>query len=389
MKMEEIQSLIAQGEGLTIEYTREWARDIGDKLASFANSQGGALLIGVEKNGNVIGIPTEDWERLEESVANVCRSCQPPLAPQIERVAYNQQTIMLAQVNRSLDVHQAGGVTWIRVGSTTRAASQEEITRLLQDRGKLATDEFIVADARYEDLQSEKLARYVETRLRAGAPRLANGRALPEIAANLGLVKTQDGDWKPTVAGVLFFGRYPQQFLQHSTLRALRFQGDEIAESWLLDRAGITGTLDEIIDSAVSFVGRNMKVARVIGVMTREIPEYPLNAVREAIANAMVHRDYTIAGQEVLMRMFATRLEIASPGGLAGNVTLETLGQRRFARNPHLADIAFELGKTERAGTGVPRIQHELQWLGSPAAEFRAMPDMFTVVFVSRHTREL
>jgi predicted HTH transcriptional regulator len=74
---------------------------------------------------------------------------------------------------------------------------------------------------------------------------------------------------------------------------------------------------------------------------------------------------------------------------LAGNVTLETLGQRRFARNPHLADIAFELGKAERAGTGVPRMQHELQSLGAPAAEFRATPDLFTVVFVSRHTRAL
>lgn len=389
MTEKELAAIIKQGENLTIEFKREWARDIGEKMASFANTQGGFLIVGVEKNGAIVGIPSAEWERLEESVANAARSCQPPLAPRIERVEYEPETVMLVHIERSMEVHQAGGVTWIRVGSTTRAASPEEMTRLLQDRGKLATDEFVVAGARYEDLQIEKIARYVELRARASAPRLANGRELPEIAAALALVKRQDDVWLPTVAGVLFFAKYPQQFIQQSTLRALRFQGDEIASSWILDRAGITGTLDEIIDSAVSFVGRNMKVARQIGVTTREIPEYPLNAVREAVANAVVHRDYTIGGREVLIRMFANRLEIESPGGLAGNVTLTMLGQRRFARNPHLADIAFELGKAERAGTGVPRIQHELQALGAPVAEFRATPDTFMVVFTSRHTREL
>jgi len=382
---EDLQTPIAQGEGEQVEFKRGWSADVGEKLASLANTEGGVMLIGIAADDTVVGLSEAKLTEVEEKVANACNSVQPPLTPQFERVLYQGKGILSVCVAKSSDVHYARGGCWVRVGSTTRPATPDEVTRLLQDKGKLPTDSLPVRQASYTDLQEDKIKRYIEERLRTTTPRLANGRGTQETAISLGLAKREGERVYPTVAGLLFFGVYPQQFIIQSTVRAIRFRGTDVNSRMILDRAGLTGTLDEIIDASVQFVARNMKVARLIEATGRDIPEYPIAAVREAIANACIHRDYTIVGREVLIGMFDDRLEVESPGGLAGHVTLENLDRTRFARNPQLAVIAFELGKAERAGTGIPRIKHEMATLGSRPPLFHASRDTFVVVLPSRH----
>lgn len=379
--------LIARGEGQTVEFKRAWATSAVETLVAFANARGGVVIFGVDdKTRAIVGIANDEWARLESTLVQVCDACRPPLRPVIESVELAGARVLAATIARSLDVHSTSdGVTWLRVGSQTRAAAPDEVTRMLQDRGKLATDEFPVQGARLEDMQMDKVARYIENRVAATAPRLSSGRALPEVAASLSLLRKTGDAFAPTVAGILFFGVYPQRFIIQSIVRALRFQGTSVATSVILDRAGLEGTLDEIIDAAVAFVGRNMKVARLIEGVAKEIPEYSLRAVREAITNAVIHRDYTNGGREVLVGMFDDRLEIASPGGLAGPMKRETLSAQHFARNPRLAQIAFELGKAERAGTGIPRMLYEQALLGAPPPEFEVSEDTFTVRFWSLH----
>jgi ATP-dependent DNA helicase RecG len=259
---------------------------------------------------------------------------------------------------------------------------------LLQDRGKLSSDELPVEGAQFSDLQADKLARYIEHRTSPFAPRLENGRPLAAIATSLGLAQRQGEAYVPTLAGLLFFGAYPQQFIVQSVLTTLRFQGNQVASRVILDRANLEGTLDDMVNAALAFVGRNMKVARHIGAPSLELPEYPLQAVKEAVVNAVIHRDYTDRGRTVLLRMFDERLEIESPGGLSGALTQETLSTHHFARNRRLARIAQELGLAEQAGTGIPRMLYELALLGSPPPDFLIDEQTFTVRFWSRH-REL
>jgi ATP-dependent DNA helicase RecG len=389
-EMHDIGNLLLLGEGERVEFKRGWSRDIGEKLVSFANTEGGTLLVGVAKDGTVVGLADEELAETEGRVANVCNSVQPPLVPRIRIVEHCGHRLLRVDVDKAtLEVHYLGGICWVRVGSTTRKATPEEVTRLLQDKGKLATDVFPVREATWDDLQHDKLARYIRERLRGEGPRRPDGRSLVEMAERLKLVRREGEQVWPTVAGVLFFGVYPQQFLVQSIVRAGRFKGTDVNSRLILDRAGLTGTLDEIIDAGVRFVGRNMKIARLRGEVRQDIPEYPLDAVQEAIANAVIHRDYTILGQEVNLLMFDDRLEIRSPGGLAGPVTLENLDRVHFARNPTLAQIAFELGKAERMGTGIHRIRHEMAELGSPPPEFYADRSSFTVVLRSRHSSPL
>jgi len=382
----EIACWLAAGEGEQLEYKRAWARDIGEKLVSFANTSGGTLLLGVTDDATIAGLSAERLIEAEEKAANLCSSIQPPLAPEFRVLEHAGHRLLAVTVSRSTtEVHYLGGTCYVRIGSTTRPATPDEVTRLLQDKGRLATDLFSVREATWDDLQHDKIARYVAERLRTAAPRPPDDRPLIELATRLNLVRREDSQYLPTVAGLLFFGTYPQQFIIQSTVRAGRFKGLNANGRLLLDRAGLTGTLDQIIDAGVRFVGRNMKTARLIDATTQDVPEYPLAAVREALANAVIHRDYTILGQEVVLLMFDDRLVLTSPGGLAGPVTLENLDQVHFARNPHLATIAFELGRAERIGTGIHRIRSELAGLGSRPPEFRADRHSFTVVMWSRH----
>jgi ATP-dependent DNA helicase RecG len=147
----------------------------------------------------------------------------------------------------------------------------------------------------------------------------------------------------------------------------------------ILDRAELYGPIDKLIEEAALFVGRNMRVAAPITKLYREdIPEYPLVAVREAISNAVAHRDYSINGQKINLRMFDDHLEVESPGGLVGPVTLLNLGQKRYSRNPLLTRLMYEFGLVEEMGTGIRRMRQTLSDLGSDPPTFEADNDSFT-----------
>ena len=202
-----------------------------------------------------------------------------------------------------------------------------------------------------------------------GVGAVANLPAEARLTA-LGLGNGGDAAWTPTVAGLLLFGRAPQRLLPQAQVKVARFRGDDVT-GLIVDRAEIGGAVGPLIEAVTQFVTRNMRVGGVIeGLYRRDVPEYPIQAVREAVTNAIAHRDYRLAGQKVQVRMFDDRLEIESPGGLAGPVTLETLETRRYSRNPRLAQAMYTLRLVEEMGTGIRRIKRALGALGSGPPTF-------------------
>ncbi len=186
----------------------------------------------------------------------------------------------------------------------------------------------------------------------------------------LGLGVGNEAAWSPTVAGLLLFGRTPQHLLPQAQVKVARFRGDDVT-GLIVDRAEIGGAVGPLIEAVTQFVTRNMRVGGVIeGLYRRDVPEYPIQAVREAVTNAIAHRDYSLTGQKVQVRMFDDRLEIESPGGLAGPVTLDTLETRRYSRNPRLAQTMYTLRLVEEMGTGIRRIKRALAALGSGPPTF-------------------
>jgi ATP-dependent DNA helicase RecG len=187
---------------------------------------------------------------------------------------------------------------------------------------------------------------------------------------------------------MLLFGRRPQYFLPQAFVSAARFPGLDLNVT-AIDRDTFRGTVDELIEQSMAFVRRNMRTASILEneklPRRTDIPEYPLRAVREAITNACVHRDYSRWSQEVAIRMFDDRLETLSPGGLVRGMTVQDLGTGKYAaRNPTLAEAMREMGLIERFGTGIRMMRREMEALRSAPPIFVVDENSFSVTLPAR-----
>jgi ATP-dependent DNA helicase RecG len=196
----------------------------------------------------------------------------------------------------------------------------------------------------------------------------------------------------PTVAGILLFGRRPQRFVEQSGLVFVRFSGVDPRGPGGLPGYGrreeISGPLARVIEGAWRVVWEEMRHEAVIPGLTREErPEYPPFAVREALVNAVCHRDYSIKGLRVEMRMFDDRLEVTSPGGLPGHITLDNIVEEHYSRNPRIVRGLYYWGYIEELGLGVDRMIEEMVRNGHPTPEFVSKPHTFSVILRNRRER--
>jgi len=267
---------------------------------------------------------------------------------------------------------------------------------MFQESGEILFERTPLWEADYEDLDAAKIRRYFERR---SPEAIVNAeRPLHELVeqADLPLVVRRGDQLAPTMAAMLLFGRRPQYFLPQAFVSAARFPGLDLNVT-VIDRATFRGTVDELIEQSTAFVRRNMRTASVLEdeklPRRTDIPEYPLRAVREAITNACVHRDYSRWSQEVAIRMFDDRLEIFSPGGLVRGMTVQDLGTGKYAaRNPALAEAMRELvlsavegmGLIERFGTGIRMMRREMETLGSAPPMFVVDENSFSVTLPAR-----
>jgi ATP-dependent DNA helicase RecG len=388
--IDRVKRLIVQGEGQEVEFKQEFITVLDAELVAFANTNDGTILIGVRDDGQVCGVEG-DPRRIEERLMGLCRvNCTPPLTPIVEVVNVEDKLVLVVQVREEWQrkPYRARGICYVRTGSTSRRATQDEEYRLAQEAGRIIFDQSPIAEATFADLDQDKLRRYLATRLPEALD--ANGRTIAQFIehADLPLVVRHDDTLTPTLAGLLMFGQQPQRFLPQAFVSAVRFAGNDMDVS-ALDRVTLRGTLDELIQQGLAFVQRNMRVASLLQderlPYRTDVPEYPLRAAREAITNAVVHRDYSYSGRDVVLRMFDDRLEISSPGGLLPELTSDDLGTGKSAsRNPTLAQAMREMGLVERFGTGVRLMRREMQTNGSAAPVFTLEPDTFTVTLPAR-----
>ena len=365
MTPEDIRRFIQQGEGERLEFKEEGAlaRDLAKAFVAFANRHGGAVLIGVTDRGEIAGI--RDWPSLEEKVRNAAlNNCHPAVPIQVERTETPEGMVVVVYVPEGMEKpYRAGNIYYVRDGRRSRVATPLELARMLSQSGRFAYDQASVPEARFDDLDGERVERYVLLRRRS--PRLAgNSRSPGEFLQAMGLL-TSDGT--PTVAAVLLFASYPQRFLPQATLNAFRFRGHEVDNRRIVDRERIEGPVEQIIEEGVAFVRRNVRTLAVMEeVYRREVPEYPEGAIREVLVNAVMHRDYR-SPEWVTLRMFDDRMEVENPGGLVGVLSIEELlaHPRSYPRNGLLLRVAQDLGLVEMVASGIQRIITEVRENGS------------------------
>ncbi|MHB8370856.1 MAG: ATP-binding protein [Leptospirales bacterium] len=319
---------------------------VSDVLAAFANGRGGVLVLGVDDaTREVLGIPVGRLDAVERFVFEVCaQRVDPPLAPDIERLWLPSTTgeelaILKVEVQRSLFVHRSPGGYLHRVGSSRRVMPPEYLARLFQQRSQariIRFDEQIVPKATLDDLSSDLWKRFANSRTIGDREALLN---------KLGMARSDDNNIpRPTVAGVLMATRDPRAWLPNTYIQAVSYRGTDIrpdaeGAAYQLDAADVSGPLDFQVVEACRFVVRNMKVAAFKEQGRVDKPRFDTTAIFEAIVNAVAHRDYSIHGSKIRLRMFEDRLELYSPGAIPNTMTVESLPYRQSARNEAISSL--------------------------------------------------
>ena len=369
----DVLDLIAAGEGSGVEFKAERTEPVklAKELVALANHSGGTLLLGVADDGTVLGLddPAEEW------VMNVARSnIRPPIIPWYQEVELQPgQRVGVVRVERGLVHslwHNGHHTYFIRVGSTSREASPEELARLFQQRGSIRAELQPVSGTGLGDLDLRRLHEYFVERGQE-APEEDDEAQWHRLLVNLEILRETEQSDRPaaSVAGLLLFGSAPARHLPYATIDAAAYPGAEKTYE-TIDGERLAGPLvplgpppartdPGLVGRAIAFVVRTTAgTSRIIETGERvDRPSLPLEAVREVIVNAVVHRDYLLAGSDIELAVYPDRLEVISPGRLPNGVTTE--GMRlgvRAARNQLLKDTLRDYGLLEHRGLGIPRI---------------------------------
>jgi len=358
----EILEMIINGENSGVEFKEEGIStiDLAEEIVAFSNFKGGAILIGVNDEGSILGVERKD---LEEWVMNICRDVvKPAIIPYYEQTKMDEGQIVAGVkidqgVSKPYYVEKREGRKkyLIRVGSTKREATREELGRLFQEAGIVHYDSTPIFGSSIDDLDRLLLKEYFLNTRGVDIEQM-KGR-INQLLINTELMVRREEKMFPTAAGILLFGKIPQKFLPQSGITAIKFKGTEM-DYGMEDRKEVEGTLPVQVEDAIAFVKRNTKVSSDLeteGVKREDRPEYPVYVIREAVVNAVVHRNYSIVGSKVRLFIFEDRLEIRSPGRLPNAVNLDRIkvGCSSF-RNPILVGFMQHYGYVEKIGLGIP-----------------------------------
>lgn len=366
---------------------------LADELAAFANGRGGVCVLGVDDAREVLGVPLDRLDLVEDFVRQLCLdSIQPPMAPVIERLTLPSSTgeqlpVLKVDVSGSLFVHRSPGGYLHRVGSAKREMSPDFLARLFQQRSQariIRFDEQPVPGARLDDLQEGLWKRFAGPRVQDSREVLLDKLAMAR--------KDADNEVRPTVAGVLMASADPKAWLPNAYIQAVAYRGTQVRPdgeaAYQLDAQDITGPLDAQVLAACHFVRKNMQVYATKHEGRHDLPQYDMTAVFEALVNAVAHRDYSIHGAKIRLRMFADRLELYSPGAIPNTMTVESLPYRQAARNEAITSLLAkcsvpeadqaEMGRSammDKRGEGVQLIISRTEQLSGQTPVFRLIDE--------------
>ncbi len=379
---------LGKGQGPLLQYLPGADPDaLAETLVAFANADGGTILVGVDEHGRPTGQLYED--ELEAALRVAERQMRPPVQVGWERMESERGACIAINVPRSTALHAlADGRVLIRAGSENRPLAGDEIRQLAATKSTGDFESEVVPGATRADLDDDIIAEYVVKR----EERQRRKVNLP-VEAMLQQIGATDAHGHPTHVGLLLFGRDPQAFMPHAGLIFVKFVGTEPrGEDGLAGygrREEVGGPLARVIENAWQAIWEEMVVGAVVkGLAREERTEYPPFAVREALVNAVCHRDYRLKGRRIEIRMFADRLEVISPGGLPGFITVDNLVEEHFSRNPRVVAGLFQWGYIEELGLGIDRMIEDMVQAGHPPPQFKAMPYSFTVTLSNVRERK-
>lgn len=355
--MMDITRLLAQGEHASLELKLEDVRpeSLARELVAFSNTLGGVVLIGVADDGAIHGVA--DRALIEQRVINVARhTVVPAIDPELSWIRVDDRDVCRVMVGKGTakPYQTLDGKFLIRVGSTNRQATKEELSRLFQAAGLVHFDLSPVEQTGPEDLDEARLQTDWHTDNQIDYYRLDSGERLNRLL-NADLLSLHEGVPVCTIGGLLMFGRQPQRRLPQSAIQFAVFDGLDITDP-LLDKKELTGVLPDLIENAAALVRLLVpKPSTLDGLRREEQERIPPTALREALVNAVCHRDYSISHRRIQVFLFRDRLEIHSPGRLPNTLNLQKIRYGNSApRNLLLLKYLDNMRYIDGLGRGIP-----------------------------------
>ena len=365
----DIDILVQQGEGTTLEFKESLSASFARELVALANTTGGRILLGVSDDGVVKGI--KDTNALRARIQDIARNCDPPVKVLANRVG----DVFAVEVRESnaKPVQCGDGFFW-RQGAVTQKLSRDEIGDFFRTEGVIRFDLSPCPRFNYpEDFDRGKFDAWLRlSGITAGS--------VEDVLVNIEVAERNGDGLLFRNAGVLFFAKNVRHFFTEAYITCLLGRGTDKVH--ILDRKDFDGGIVADIEDAMRFIERNTRLAyRIEGLRRQNIPEYPMEAVREAITNAVMHRDWFMAdAANVFVELYADRIEVISPGALPKGMAVADLGRKAVRRNPLVADLLHRIDFIEKAGTGIRRIRDGARAVDCPEPVFEA-GNFVTVTF--------
>lgn len=369
--------MINKGENPYLEFKEENIKpnDLAGEIVSFANMEGGTIIIGVSDKGAIKGVSIPD---IEEWVMNICRNnCIPNIIPIYEEVILNDEKVVVLTIPKGANkpYYTVDNKYYVRVGTTKRIASREELMRLFQASGAVHFDITPVEGTSKKDLDMDLIRDYFK-RYNMFDLYEETEDAVDRILVNADILR--EGTKECTMGGLLIFGRRIENILPQTGISFAHFNGNDITEE-LIDKKQIVGNLPDVVEQALVVIRNNTKTpSRIVGAVREEKEIYPSTVLREALVNAVVHRNYSIIGSKIRVLMFNDRIEFHSPGKLPNTVTIDKMKIGvSYSRNPFLVKYMENLRYIDQLGRGIPMIIKNMKNLGAKDPKLEEIGEEF------------
>nr|WP_319272552.1 RNA-binding domain-containing protein [uncultured Draconibacterium sp.] len=365
---------IKKGESKTLEFKEVLPKSegIAKTVIAFSNTSGGKLIIGVNDKQEIIGIDDTDLFDMQDRIASIISdNCSPGINPEIYSVNIQNKLVLVIEVARGnlkpyfLKNQGKADGTYIRLGATNRVADMETIAELERQKRHISFDEEICYDEEFKNLNiSPLLLKFEEL----------NKPLTEEKLKNLKLIKEENGKLFPTNALMIILGKF-----WHCTVKCARFKGTTM--SVFTDKKEYSGDIFTILENTQSFVLNHINLkGEIKGLQRTDTYEIPVPAIREALINAIIHRDYVNRGRDIKVGIYDDIVNFVSPGGLPNSITIEdALNGRSEARNRILAKVFKELRLIEQWGTGLNRIIESCKERGLNPPKIEEKNDFFDI----------
>ena len=358
------------------------AKTLAVIVVAFANADGGDVVIGIEDDGRITGINGND-DHLNELLRVPFDFCLPSVPVEVHFVdcideGGNANRVLVMHVEPSMRVHaNQADDAFYRVGDKSKKLNFEMRMQLFYAKGGRYYEDEPVYGATIDDIDLDYVAQHCR---KIGYAKDAE----TYLRTNKGYITTVNGVDKVSGAAILLFGKDPQKFFQRARIRIVRYLGDEERfgrEMNVVKDVSFEGRILEMTQKAIAFVDTQIKEYTFLGEDARfvTIPQYPPFCWTELIVNAVAHRDYSILGTDIMVKIFDNHYVVESPGILPGMVRIDNIRQMHFSRNPKIVEFMREYKLVKEFGEGVDRMFREMAEVGNPAPEYKQVEFMVKV----------